>query len=169
MRRRIINAGFLGNLIKWLNGDKTPTPTPEDPSGIVDAHNRERIASNVPTLQENLSLGNAAQKHADWMAANGRLSHTGTGGSDFTQRIKQEGYRMQTGGENIAAGHRTVSDVMKGWMGSRGHRANILNREFKEIGVGRSGNYWCVVFATGATGLQNATIEEQPEGLEFPQ
>lgn len=164
--------GILETLFGWLR-PKPPTPpapTPAPDGSLVAAHNRERAKVSAPELRSVPALDAAAQKHADWMASNRRLSHTGSRGSSFVDRIQAEGYRMQTGGENIAAGHRDVAEVMQGWMDSRGHRANILNASFREIGVGRSGDYWCVVFATplGLREVAAGEVEEQPDGLVKP-
>lgn len=50
--------------------------------------------------------------------------------------MKQFGVSYTAAGENIAMGQRTPADVMNGWMNSSGHRANILNSSYTEIGVG---------------------------------
>jgi uncharacterized protein YkwD len=88
------------------------------------------------------------------------LSHTGSGGSQMGDRLAAAGYRFTSAGENIASGFSTVEDVMRAWMNSSGHRANILNPGFKEIGVARvvasDGRvYWTQEFATpvGATAM----------------
>jgi uncharacterized protein YkwD len=62
--------------------------------------------------------------------------------------IKNFGLTYRSAGENIAYGYRTPSDVVTGWMNSPGHRANILNGSFKQIGVGyvADGNYWTQMF-----------------------
>ena len=57
-------------------------------------------------------------------------------GVDFATRITNAGYRWSGAGENIAKGQRTPQDVMTSWMNSSGHKANILNCKFKNIGVG---------------------------------
>jgi uncharacterized protein YkwD len=54
---------------------------------------------------------------------------------------------MRRAAENVAAGQQTVASVMSAWQRSRGHNANILG-DYRDIGVGRAGNYWCVVFAS---------------------
>jgi uncharacterized protein YkwD len=61
----------------------------------------------------------------------------------FDERIKNAGY-PQPGGENIASGQRSAAQVMDAWMNSTGHKANILNCEFKVIGVGldTNGFFW---------------------------
>jgi uncharacterized protein YkwD len=70
------------------------------------------------------------------MAARGYFSHTTPDGVEFSTRITNAGYRWSGAGENIAKGQRTAADVMNSWMNSAGHKANILNCGFKNIGVG---------------------------------
>ena len=62
--------------------------------------------------------------------------------------IKNFGISYRTAGENIAQGYRTPEAVMNGWMNSSGHRANILNASYTQIGVGyvADGNYWTQMF-----------------------
>ena len=70
-----------------------------------------------------------------------------TYGSPFDM-MKAFGISFRYAGENIAYGYKTPAEVVRGWMNSEGHRANILNASFKEIGVGYSadGNYWTQQF-----------------------
>jgi len=63
------------------------------------------------------------------------ISHVSDDGRDFVTRAKAQGY-TDPGGENVARGQRDAADVMTSWMNSAGHRANILNCDFKAIGVG---------------------------------
>jgi uncharacterized protein YkwD len=70
------------------------------------------------------------------MAAKDYFSHTSKDGRSFADRIRAAGYRGGSIGENIAAGQATASAVMKSWMASAGHRANILNCDLKALGVG---------------------------------
>ena len=82
------------------------------------------------------------------MADNRYFSHTSpTYGSPF-QMIKNFGISYRTAGENIAAGQRTPKAVVDAWMNSSGHRANILNASYTQIGVGyvASGHYWTQMF-----------------------
>jgi uncharacterized protein YkwD len=83
------------------------------------------------------------------MARNDFFSHTGSDGSSPGQRISRAGYRWWTYGENIAAGYPSPEHVVDAWMNSAGHRANILNPDFRDIGVGyiykpdtTYGHYW---------------------------
>jgi uncharacterized protein YkwD len=72
------------------------------------------------------------------MASQSRLSHS-VGGS-LTKRASEAGYRYTALGENIAWNYRDANSVMRGWMKSPGHRANILGKNFTEIGVGVAHN-----------------------------
>ncbi|MGL5944276.1 MAG: CAP domain-containing protein [Waterburya sp.] len=56
------------------------------------------------------------------------------------------GYQYSNLGENVAQGQTTPTDVLDSWMNSSGHRENILNPNFTEIGVGYENNYWTQVF-----------------------
>ncbi|MGW2425271.1 sigma-70 family RNA polymerase sigma factor [Streptomyces sp. NPDC001709] len=124
---------------------KTPAPAhttqPQpDPSGVVGQVvalvNKERSAAGCGPLTEDPQLQKAAQGHSDDMAARHFFDHTNPDGADPGQRITAAGYRWSTYGENIAQGQQTAAAVMESWMNSPGHRANILNCSFKDIGVG---------------------------------
>lgn len=69
------------------------------------------------------------------MARNNFFSHTGSDGSDFSTRAARAGYKHAMS-ENIAKGHRTPAEVVKGWMGSTPHRKAILDCAAKAVGVG---------------------------------
>ena len=119
---------------------------------VVALVNKERAAAGCSPVTVNDALTRAAQKHSDAMAASGRLSHTGADGSTMASRVEAEGYDWSTLGENIAQGQRTPEEVMADWMSSPGHRENILNCSFKEIGVGvnmgSGGPWWTQDFGT---------------------
>ncbi|MBE9155514.1 CAP domain-containing protein [Nodosilinea sp. LEGE 06152] len=112
--------------------------------------NAERQRVNAPPLVLNEKLTAAAQRHAQDMATSRRMSHTGSDGSTMRSRIDATGYRWSTIGENVAMGQPTAAAVMSAWMNSPGHRQNILNPAFTELGVGQatgSGRiYWTQVF-----------------------
>lgn len=141
-------------------------PTKPDPGATITEllreHNDFRNNNGVSPLVGNDALHFAAQRHATWMAINRIMSHTespdtqGYEAQDFSQRIKNEGYVPYTGGENIAAGQRSVPEVMDAWMDSPGHRANILNGAYWNVGFGSAQDqyghiYWCAVFASPLT------------------
>ncbi|MGW2034139.1 CAP domain-containing protein [Streptomyces sp. NPDC001761] len=117
---------------------------------IVQLVNAERAKAGCRPLTLNATLTKAAQAHSDDMAAHRNMSHTGSDGSSPGDRITRAGYTWSSYGENVAYGYSTAQQVMDGWMSSPGHRANILNCGFKEIGVGlaQPGSYWTQDFGT---------------------
>ncbi|MFI5973375.1 CAP domain-containing protein [Streptomyces sp. NPDC051452] len=117
---------------------------------ILRLVNDEREKAGCQDLALNPKLTKAAQDHSADMAAHQNMSHTGSDGSSPGDRITGAGYSWSSYGENIAYGYTTADQVMAGWMSSPGHRANILNCAFKEIGVGlaQPGSYWTQDFGT---------------------
>ncbi len=100
--------------------------------------NLERAAQGIPPLKGEDSLGRAAFGHAFDMALQDYFDHYSLDGRSPWDRILAEGYNYNSAGENIAAGYTTPQAVVEGWMNSAGHRANILNATFRELGVGYS-------------------------------
>ncbi|MEV6733259.1 CAP domain-containing protein [Streptomyces sp. NPDC051364] len=129
----------------------TPTAAPSGPAAqVVALVNKERAKVGCSALTVNAKLTDAALKHSEDMAAHANMSHTGSDGSDPGQRITRAGYTWTTYGENVAYGYNTPEQVMTGWMNSPGHRENILNCAFKEIGVGlaQPNFFWTQDFGT---------------------
>ncbi|MFD4789479.1 CAP domain-containing protein [Streptomyces sp. NPDC058459] len=131
----------------------TPKPAATasgDVARVVELVNAERTKAGCSPVQLNSTLSKAAQDHSADMAAHNTMSHTGSDGSDPGSRITAAGYRWSAYGENVAYGYSTPEQVMAGWMNSTGHRENILNCSFKEIGVGlaQPGSYWTQDFGT---------------------
>ena len=114
---------------------------------VVRLVNIERKKAGLSELKHNWELSRVARYKSEDMRDKGYFSHTSpTYGSPF-QMMKSFGISYRTAGENIAKGQTTPAAVVKGWMNSSGHRANILNSSFTEIGVGyASGNYWTQMF-----------------------
>ncbi|MFI1248749.1 sigma-70 family RNA polymerase sigma factor [Streptomyces anulatus] len=131
-----------------------PAPAPPAPAGtaeqVTELVNTERAKEGCGPVTVNDQLNTAAQRHSADMEAKDYFSHTSQDGRDPGDRITAAGYQWSTYGENIAKGQRTPADVMRSWMDSPGHRANILNCSFKEIGVGKQdsggGPVWTQVF-----------------------
>lgn len=131
----------------------TPQATPTASGAaarIVELVNAERSKAGCSPVKLNATLTKAAQAHSEDMASHRNMSHTGSDGSSPGDRITRAGYNWSTYGENVAYGYSTPEQVMAGWMSSPGHKANILNCGFKEIGVGlaQPGNYWTQDFGT---------------------
>ncbi|MEM8655629.1 MAG: CAP domain-containing protein [Pseudomonadota bacterium] len=118
-----------------------------DPDTLA-AVNAERATQGRAPLVYDTKLEAAARVHAQDMVAAGLFSHTGSDGSDIGLRLERVGYRYCFGAENIAAGQRSLTEVMASWMASRGHRRNILHRRAEAVGVARGpGNHWVMVLA----------------------
>jgi uncharacterized protein YkwD len=150
--------------------DTTPTPTPArttpaakpppEPTGLTPAEaevfmlvNAERAKVGCAPLTVDSRLVTAARRHSADMAARDYFDHTTPDGVNFATRITEAGYRWSMAGENIAKGQQTPASVMRAWMNSPGHRANILNCKYRNIGVGlayspRHDPVWTQDFAT---------------------
>jgi len=95
----------------------------------------------------NDTLELAAKDHCDDMLKNKFFSHTGSDDSNPGVRLARRNYSWTTYGENISHGHQTERSVVEGWIKSAGHCRNIMNPNFKEMGVAKAGDYWTQVFA----------------------
>ncbi len=115
---------------------------------VIRLTNEERSAGGCGPLTNNAKLHSAALGHSVDMAENDYFSHTSQDGSSMVDRVERQGYGWRSLAENIAAGHRSPSAVVDGWMNSSGHRANILNCDLTEIGVGFHSYYWTQNFGT---------------------
>ena len=103
---------------------------------ILAAVNAARRKAGAPLLKANADLDEAAQRHAADMLARNFFAHESPSGTTVRERARAAGYRWRTIGENIAEGQLSVGEVMDTWMRSPGHRSNILDKSFKELGVG---------------------------------
>ncbi|NCB73749.1 MAG: hypothetical protein EOM51_03265 [Clostridia bacterium] len=110
--------------------------------------NEQRAAIGLSPLTLSTELSNVARVKSQDMSDNNYFSHTSPSyGSPFDM-LKTFGISYRTAGENIAMGYATPQAVMNAWMNSAGHRANILNASFTQIGIGyvADGNYWTQEF-----------------------
>lgn len=101
---------------------------------VVALVNEERAAAGLNPLTINESAMSAALVRAREIRQS--FSHTRPNGSSFSTALREQGVSYRGSGENIAYGQRSPEEVMKAWMNSSGHRANILNEKFTSIGVG---------------------------------
>ncbi|MCX4759303.1 CAP domain-containing protein [Kitasatospora purpeofusca] len=119
---------------------------------VADLVNTQRSQAGCGPLTVDPKLTTAAQVHSDDMADRNFFDHASPEGRHADYRIEAAGYRWSSWGENIARGQKDPAAVMESWMNSPGHRANILNCSFKQIGVGvrtgSGGPWWTQVFAS---------------------
>ncbi len=116
----------------------------------VDCKCGHESKKQAPPLIWDDKLEVAARRHANDMARKKFFSHTGSDNSSVSQRVDKVGFKWRTVGENLAMGRLNEAEVVKGWMDSPGHCNNIMNPDFKRMGVAISsdGKYWVQVFAT---------------------
>ena len=120
-------------------------------SDMLKQVNAQRAKNGKSALTLNQSLCASARVRASEIAKDGCFSHTRPDGSGCFTAISGVSYR--TAGENIAMGtwgYYGVDEIMDGWMNSEGHRANILNGDFSEVGFGcvvvNGNGYWVQIF-----------------------
>lgn len=132
-----------------------PTVAPEDTTEatfaeqVVKLVNKERAKAGLKELTLDKTIESAALIRAKEIVQS--FSHTRPNGSNFSTVLKEQGITYRGAGENIAWGQKSPEEVMKAWMNSDGHRANILNPNFTKIGVGhyqnaKGTNYWAQLF-----------------------
>lgn len=115
---------------------------------VVRLTNEVRAQYGLKALKTNWELSRVARYKSQDMVDKRYFSHTSpTYGSPFDM-MRAFGITYRSAGENIAYGYRTPQAVVDGWMNSPGHRANILNASYSQIGVGyvAQGNYWTQMF-----------------------
>ena len=118
---------------------------------VIRLVNSERAKKGLPALKANWQVSRVARYKSQDMIDRNYFSHTSpTYGSPF-RMLESFGISFSAAGENIAMGLRTPSEVMRAWMESPGHRANILNPSYNEIGVGLAKSsrgicYWTQMF-----------------------
>lgn len=105
------------------------------PSVLVDLTNKTRLLNNESTLIRNSILDNAAKLKAEDMASSGYFAHTSPSGVTPWYWFGQVGYSFSYAGENLAIDFTESLDVENAWLNSPTHKANILNSNFKEIGI----------------------------------
>ena len=146
---------------------------------VLELTNIERSKLGFSPLTLNTQLLSAAQTQSQNMGLQDFFSHTGKDGSSAGTRIQTTGYQYSTYAENIGAGYSTPEQAIEGWMNSTGHRANILNPNLKEIGIGyyflandtgsiNYNHYWTQVFATSLDGSVTPAPTPAPNPTPTP-
>jgi uncharacterized protein YkwD len=111
-------------------------------AALLCLHNQVRVQAGLPTLKDNAKLRKAAVGHSNDMVNDGFFDHTSPNGDTFVDRIIGAGYAKRndgwTIGENLAWGTGELSTpqaIMDAWMNSAGHKANIVKKAYKEVGI----------------------------------
>lgn len=128
-----IEAAFLSEIAPQFTGSKyTAIVLPE---ALVTQTNEARADNSLQTLVTNEVLVDAAQRKANDMAEKGYFSHITPDGKEPWYWLAQAGYDFSAAGENLAVNFTESEDVTEAWLNSPGHRANILNGNYTEIGI----------------------------------
>ncbi len=142
---------------------------------VLRLTNEFRQQNGIAPLTMNEELASTAQKHSQAMAEGDFFSHMGLNGSTPWERAEDEGYTANAMAENIAAGQATPEQVVQGWINSPGHRQNMLNPDYTELGVGyfelendtgavNYNHYWTQLFGSGdLTPESSAPVTEADE------
>lgn len=136
---------------------QTNTPSQDTPFSanameleVIRLVNEERKKEGLAPFTHSLELSKVARAKSQDMADNNYFSHTSPTYGDPFAMMKSFGIKYRTAGENIAKGYNSAESVVKDWMNSSGHRANILNPSFTKIGVGyvntNGTTYWTQQF-----------------------
>lgn len=147
------NTGNNSSTDKIPEKDNKPvaSDTSQQAQAVLKLVNEERSKQGLKSLTLSSNLTQIANTKAKDMAVNNYFNHTSpTYGTPF-QMLQHFGVTYKSAGENIAAGQKTPEEVMKAWMNSSGHRANILNSSYTQLGVGyyKGGSYgteWVQLF-----------------------
>ena len=139
------NLIYPGQVLNIPSPDSSTLSFEEE---VVRLVNKERTSRGLKPLTQNWELSRVARYKSQDMKDNRYFSHNSPTYGSPGKMIRDFGISYRSYGENIAKGYSTPQAVVDGWMNSSGHRQNILNPSFTQIGVGyvASGNYWTQMF-----------------------
>ncbi|MCB9854937.1 MAG: CAP domain-containing protein [Phycisphaerales bacterium] len=163
--------------LRTIIGDSLTTAGPADPcmkatdedrllADMLERVNRERQRRNLPPVKRNDTLDRIAEFYACRLIDGGFFSHEDPDDhSKIDSRAGDFGYAFRKIGENLGAGQDSVEQVMREWMRSPGHRSNILDPDFTEVGLavrlgGEHGVYWVQEFGRPLVGKSPLNAEE---------
>ncbi|CAN5596831.1 hypothetical protein BH10ACT2_BH10ACT2_00550 [soil metagenome] len=162
------NAGqtdLLVDVLGWFDGSPIAGPAPlavasagcpstfsSVASECTALTNAERSAVGAPALSINVQLNAAAQAHSQYQADNRLMTHDSANGAGPGTRMTNAGYSWRAWGENVAFGQSDCEAVIAAWMHSPGHRTNMLNPAYTNIGIGMAvaangAKYWTMDLA----------------------
>ena len=154
----IILAGLDASALAMADPVKEPAKPElsEEEKPFLELANQARGKAKLPPLSINPQLLKAARDHASNMAKKCEMNHV-LDGKDPPQRVKSQSYEYEKVAENIASCDKgAAAEVFKNWMETQHNKENILNEEFKEVGIGVAKNekgefYYTLVFAVART------------------
>jgi uncharacterized protein YkwD len=105
-------------------------------SAMVQRVNEERRTERRPPLRLDARLSRAAQDYAERMLREGFYGHQSPEGGNVLHRARDASYPVSAVAENLALGPWTVEEAIEGWMNSPGHRRNLLDLDYRDLGIG---------------------------------
>jgi uncharacterized protein YkwD len=127
---------ILGLSTSLVQACAVPASLAELRAQVIAEVNAERRANGLSALQADNRLQEAAQGLACDNAYRQEMSHTSANGAQLQGRLRAAGYRFSAASENVQMGAGSPASAVSWWMGSSGHRANILTQGIGDIGVG---------------------------------
>lgn len=164
----IVGIAMLFNSF-WLQNGVLGYATNTTVSGLHVSTNAQRVQHGLGQLALNATLSQAAQAKANDMVNRNYWSHNTPDGQEPWIFISQVGYQYSSAGENLAYGFDNNDQTLVGWMNSPGHRANILNTNYTEVGFGiansenyqGNGNQTVVVAMYARPSVQSVAVTAQ--------
>ena len=145
----------LSNGLEENSPFSVPTPPPLNFEASLLDLNRYRHENNLPALTLNVALIRASQIHAADLANMGRISHTGSDGSEPAERVKRQKYNYRAIAENVASGQSDWPAAFEAWKNSPGHNENLLRDGVTDFGVAlvfdpksKYATYWVMLVGT---------------------
>lgn len=136
----VVMLGFAINALWSAKSGVLSYATSVSQTSLLQETNIQRSGQGRSALALNSLLAQAAQDKANDMASRNYWSHATPEGTQPWQFVSAVGYKYLTAGENLAYGFDTSSATVAGWMNSPGHRDNLLNSNYKEVGFGIANN-----------------------------
>ena len=148
----LAGAGLAGCAGLGSRHPVTVRVVPVETAPVLALLNGYRARNGLGALVRNAVLDEAAERQALAMGRADRMSHSLSFGDALPRRVAAVGYEWETIAENLGMGYRTLDAAFAGWIGSSGHRANLLKDNATEFGIAhvwreesRYHDYWCLI------------------------
>lgn len=136
----LLFLGLIFGLVRADDKNKSSYELSKEEKTLLTLTNDERTKEELRPLEPHPLLMQIAREHSANMARQGKMTHK-LDGKGPAERAKGAGYRYARIGENVAWSQGgTLKEILKGWMNSPAHRANIMNKDYREIGLGVAEN-----------------------------
>lgn len=130
----IIKAFALGALF-FMRGNAVSAESTIAPQALIEQTNAKRVERGLAPLAENSRLTKAAYRKAEGILREDHFAHTTRDGKPFYRWIQESDYEYKSAGENLAISFSASEDIITAWMMSKAHSENMLDKNYKEIGI----------------------------------